>query len=293
MRRETPVPGFEALDTIRTAVISALFSVDVFYDRLVLKGGNALRLVYAIQDRSSLDLDFSLDGDFDNFEEAREALISALKDRLDSAGYHCFDESLEPRPRRGSGEWGGYQLEFKAISKDKFRSLGGNLDRIRREALTLDAAQSRIWTVQISKFEHCDGKARHELDSQTIFVYTPEMIVIEKLRALCQQMPEYSHRRHQPAPRARDFYDIHEILKRLISVEDLQTPEAAGMARAIFAAKEVPLSLLSNLASTRDFHAIDWPSVEQSIIGDRYSFEHYFGYVVTLVREELERFWVV
>jgi hypothetical protein len=37
------------------------------------------------------------------------------------------------------------------------------------------------------------------------------MIVVEKLRAICQQMNEYSHRRYS-TPRARDFYDIHSTV---------------------------------------------------------------------------------
>ena len=44
-------------------------------------------------------------------------------------------------------------------------------------------------------------------------VYTPEMIVLEKLRALCQSIPEY--KTIIPSAnikgRARDFYDIWNI----------------------------------------------------------------------------------
>ena len=47
-----------------------------------------------------------------------------------------------------------------------------------------------------------------ELDDYTIYVYSPTMIAIEKLRAICQQMPEYALQR-RPSARARDFYDIY------------------------------------------------------------------------------------
>jgi len=53
------------LDTIRRLVIQAAFADDALTDQLVLKGGNALALVYGIGNRSSIDVDFSLAADFD------------------------------------------------------------------------------------------------------------------------------------------------------------------------------------------------------------------------------------
>lgn len=48
-----------------------------------------------------------------------------------------------------------------------------------------------------------------------VFVYTTEMLVAEKLRAICQQMPEYGPvvKRSWPgAARARDFLDIQTLI---------------------------------------------------------------------------------
>lgn len=287
-----PTPsGLEVTDRIRTSVIIALFSVDSLYDKLALKGGNALRLIYRIQDRTSLDLDFSLEGDFADFDATRGALLHALRDRLDSAGYRVLDERLLKRPPGGSGTWGGYQLEFKVVEHGDHERFGADLQRLRRQAVVLSAAQNRTWTVQISKHEFCEGKVRREIEAQAIYVYTPEMIVIEKLRALCQQMPEYPHRGHR-APRARDFYDIHEVLQKILVPQDLKTPASVQMARDIFAAKQVSLHLLSRIRETREFHAPDWPSVDQSIVGRRDSFDTYFDFVVRLV-EELEQVWMM
>jgi hypothetical protein len=53
--------------------------------------------------------------------------------------------------------------------------------------------------VEISKFENCSDKTGVELDDHTVYVYSPAMLVIEKLRAICQQMPEYPKRRHAAA----------------------------------------------------------------------------------------------
>ena len=88
-----------SFDEIRKRTIIALFSDDQLTDQLVLKGGNALRLIHRVSPRTSLDLDFSLQTDFPDFEESRQRIFRVLKDRFDSSGYVVFDESLEPKPR--------------------------------------------------------------------------------------------------------------------------------------------------------------------------------------------------
>jgi len=56
-QKSKPVMNFEK---IRRLTITALFSDDVLFEQLVLKGGNAMSLVLGISQRASLDLDFSL-----------------------------------------------------------------------------------------------------------------------------------------------------------------------------------------------------------------------------------------
>jgi hypothetical protein len=50
------------LADVRRLVIIAMFSDDVLFGKLVLKGGNAISLVYTYGARSSLDVDFSIEG---------------------------------------------------------------------------------------------------------------------------------------------------------------------------------------------------------------------------------------
>ncbi|MBX3387757.1 MAG: nucleotidyl transferase AbiEii/AbiGii toxin family protein [Phycisphaeraceae bacterium] len=52
----------ETLDLIKRLTIIALVSDDSLLDRLVLKGGNAIRFTHSAPVRQSLDLDFSIDG---------------------------------------------------------------------------------------------------------------------------------------------------------------------------------------------------------------------------------------
>jgi predicted nucleotidyltransferase component of viral defense system len=74
------------LADIRRLVIVAVFSDDVLFNRLVLKGGNAISLVYRYGARGSLDVDFSIEGDFEDAQSAGKRIMAALVDRFAAAG---------------------------------------------------------------------------------------------------------------------------------------------------------------------------------------------------------------
>jgi predicted nucleotidyltransferase component of viral defense system len=84
---------------VRRVAITAMFSDELLLEHLVLKGGNALSLVYGLSSRTSLDLDFSMDSDFQDINDARRRLFRALHERFDAMGLVVFDEQLEPKPR--------------------------------------------------------------------------------------------------------------------------------------------------------------------------------------------------
>ena len=65
-------------DQVRKRTIIALFSDDQLMDQLVLKGGNALSLIHGVSSRTSPDLDFSLTGDFEDFEQAKRRIFRVL-----------------------------------------------------------------------------------------------------------------------------------------------------------------------------------------------------------------------
>jgi predicted nucleotidyltransferase component of viral defense system len=83
------------LADIRRTVIIAMFSDDTLMEQLVLKGGNALALVYGLGHRSSLDVDLSIDGDFLNMEETGTRIFTALGKHFAAAGWR----------RTRSGRW--------------------------------------------------------------------------------------------------------------------------------------------------------------------------------------------
>lgn len=97
---------------------------------------------------------------------------------------------------------------------------------MRREAVVVGPSQQRKFRVDISKHEYCASKAETELDQYTIYVYTPAVLTVEKLRAICQQMPEYKPMK-TPRPRARDFFDIHLIATQ--ARVDLESEECRAL----------------------------------------------------------------
>lgn len=224
---------------IRRLIIVAMFSDDSLMAQLVLKGGNALNLVYGYGSRGSLDVDFSIEEDFVDIAGTSKKIFTALRSRLSAAGYAIFDEGLTQRPTAVEGQanprWGGYEIEFKMLEMPKFERISADLERARREALIAGPLEKRIFRIQISRFEYCTGKQEEFLDDYTIFVYSPAMIVAEKIRALCQQLPEYPLRRN-PAPRARDFYDIHAVI--LETGLELGNQAFIELVGNMFAAKE-------------------------------------------------------
>jgi len=179
---------------IRRLVIVSIFSDDELLERLVLKGGNAISLVYGLGSRTSLDIDCSIDGDFDLVEEASARLERALQRRFEEAGCRVFDFRFEKRPSRDRADapetWGGYTASFKIVSLAQFETLKNDLEGMRRNSLKIGPGQERVFSIDMSKHEYCAPKREKELQDFTIYVYSLAMIALEKLRAICQQMDE-------------------------------------------------------------------------------------------------------
>lgn len=298
---------------IRRTIIIAIASDEVLMERLVLKGGNALDIVYQLSERSSLDIDFSMADDVSGeaeLQDMRARMFHALRERFDALGYHVFAEALveRPRPRPGEREgagitvWGGYNAQFKLISKTaditlrqdlvaRLRKKGENrppteaelLESRSRQAQVTGAGSERVFTIEISKFEYTTGKVLRTLDAFDCYVYTPAMIAAEKLRAICQQLPAYTERKN-PTPRPRDFFDIHAIA---VGADcDLAASEHHDLIRHMFVTKRVPLELLDVIGGpeVRAFHGQQWIAVTNAVRRPTEAFDVYFDFVVRLAR---------
>jgi len=276
------------LEKIKKLAIVALFVDDDLMDTLVLKGGNALDIVYKIAPRASIDLDLSIESEFDSHEidSIRFRIEQALRRIFNENGYEVFDVTLVEKPETAGFSapafWGGYQIEFKVIGREQYSTKSENIEDLRRNAEILGPGNRRKLRIDISKCEYCDHKAQADLDGYTIYVYPPEMIALEKLRAICQQTEEYCvtiGKSHYEA-RARDFFDIHTVLEHFKI--DLTTPQNLDLMKRIFKAKEVSLELISLVSNSREFHRPDFKAVENTVkpevtIKD---FDYYFDYVL-------------
>ncbi len=276
------------IDIVKTLTLRALVSDEELMYGLVLKGGNALELAYEITDRASKDIDFSISGDFskEEYQRINGKLLGLLTTEFEKHNLVVFDVKFFEKPKQNLvKEWKGYQLAFKVIDYDKYST--DDPDKNRREAHPIQDNRSPIFTVDISSYEYTEPKKMVDVDGSIFFVYTPEMIVFEKLRALCQSMPEYQNivKTAKVKGRARDFYDIWNICQNY-SI-DFASHENKEMLRHIFEAKLVPLEFLYLIEKYRDLQREDWGSVIDTMTNDDEDdeeYDFYFDFVLNCIK---------
>ena len=225
-----------------------------------------------------------------DFERLSNIFDQYLNEEFAEIGLVAYDIKFIKKPKTGSiPEWRGYNLEFKLIERDKFDKFGEDIEAIRRNAIKInEKTQETKYTVDISSYEYIAQAIKKDVDGLILRVYTPEMILIEKIRALCQSMPKYREivKSARPKKRARDFYDIWIIcqhFKNLSLTEDLF--------QSIFAAKRVPLNYLDNFEILREQNREDWEVVRQTISNDEETedYDYYFDFVKNLIEPFINR----
>lgn len=282
----------QLVQRIKHIAIIALASDDELVETLVLKGGNAIELAYQTQrgtlSRTSFDLDYSIeDGDFDE-EEATIAqrIEHTLKQTFLENDFIVFDYKFLQKPRKMADHladfWGGYKVEFKVVERWLYEAYKAEPASLRRRAIAMHPNHSPVFELEFSKFEYVAHKVPIDIDGYKIYVYTPEMIVFEKLRAICQQLPFYKNvvPSFTARARARDFYDIHLIME-MYSIEP-NTLENSVLIQKIFEAKKVPTAYIEAIKDFKSIHADDWQSVKDTISAfeQLQGFDFYFDYVV-------------
>jgi len=262
---------------IRKLAIQSLYLNDDLSDILVLKGGNALSILELTR-RGSYDLDFSL------FECTLDD--SELEERFRTAIYNHFEENdfkiirfiFTKKPKKEIAphtfKWGGYAIEFKFINLDKYNELTKN-----SPVKTIEKAYAQEYAnmtgtndpvlIELSKGEYCKTYNETVFEDITLKIYSPWMIILEKLRALCQQMDEYSKRKN-PSQRARDFFDIYTTAKAYVydRTSDKDKEDLKELFKNIFEIKEVDIFLLENLEAYREFHRPSFQKVIDSVLAD-------------------------
>lgn len=281
------------IEMVKKLTIVALASDDFLMETLVLKGGNAIDLLRPGEktglSRASYDLDFSIQEDFDgDLEDITARIERTINQTFDENRLKVFDYKFTVKPSKIRDElknfWGGYAIEFKLITQKEFDRLEGNLEKIRRGAMAVRPNQSSKVEIEISKYEYTGDKREVEIEGLKIFIYSPQMMAFEKLRAICQQFPQYAEviPSHSPRPRSRDFYDIHLIFEQ--HEIEAGSDKSIELVKLIFGAKKVPLSYIKDIKVNAAIHRHDWQNVLDTLpVADRAEvkpFDYYLQFVI-------------
>lgn len=277
------------LRSFKREVILALFADNTLVQQLVLKGGNLLDVVYGISTRPSRDIDLSICGDVADQEQFRSTIEQALCRWFGPKGYVVFDVRLREEPHNLTAEfrgfWGGYKVDFKIIDAETYQELAGDEAKLRTRAMTVVDDDGKKFPIDISKHEYVDEKVVEIVDDLAVYAYSPAMLVAEKLRAICQQMPEYaSCLRKHASPRGRDFLDIHTVADYFRV--DFGAPAFRRTLKNVFQAKRVDMALLAKIAdeTTREYHRPDFVSIAPTVQpgAELQEFDFYYNYVVEI-----------
>jgi uncharacterized protein len=190
-------------DYILSWVLFGIANHQILSKILVFKGGTALKKCYFGDYRFSQDLDFTLINDT-HYEKLnhyiQEACYIAEK-RLDNLGVKCEiickeyqPESPHPHGQKAYVLFAGLFWHRKPMIKIMIE--------ITRDELIINPAE-------VKKILHTYG----EIIDTYIQVYCLEEIIMEKLRAIVQQIVKM-HEKGWGRSRARDFYDIWMIYNK-------------------------------------------------------------------------------
>jgi len=181
-------------------------------EKIVLKGGTALKKLYYPNYRFSEDLDYSTLklGVLPNGNELLHAAVDHMADLLQEKG--PFDVQVEPLTLRlpHPGEQMAYMVRVR------FPDQRQALCRLKVE-ITVDEP------VLLEVREHPILHGFGEKIETTISGYVLEEIVAEKLRALLQSRQKLAERGWGASRVCRDYYDLWYILRRenLTGIPDL------------------------------------------------------------------------
>jgi len=268
------------LEIIEIALVG-IFSDSELSKQLVLKGGAALHFFEKIDERLSTDVDFSSRMGLQEKERFFDRLQHILTQAFEEHGLDLIDFKYQRRPRESRDRpdwWGGWLSGFK-LSPHADRKLSP--EKRRKQALIPQGTPSSVINIEISDHEYV-GRTRHTtIKGVKINGYSRALLVVEKLRAVCQQHPDYPYRGKKN--RTRDLVDIYHLTK------DHQTEgfleECKRELPKSFAAKEVDVGFLKALYDEAFVEMLrdGFPQVKDTLKGSAYPFETYLEYVRMLI----------
>ena len=273
-------------------ILIAIYSNDVLSEKMYLKGGQALRLIHGLKSRLSRDSDFSFPDKIKKEEVFFEYLESAIRKEFLKSKLYVIDFKPTRRPKikkTGTPDfWGGWAIEFKLITKKQLNLSGAQRSS---SAIIPEGFLTNKIPIDISEMEYCEGFETIQVKSVKIKVYSKPLLVLEKLRAICQSHPDYKYRITQ-SNRARDFYDIEQIYTKVLNeregkIDDFFKELSKHIVK-VFEAKNVPLSLIDSCLRSDDFlksQEIGWQEVKSTVKGLNQDFSYYVQTIKDIVKK--------
>jgi len=271
------------IDEVIKETIIAIYSDPAPSINLFLKGGSAMRLFDNLTSRLSIDIDFSIDAAVDDETGFFNDMESKIGRRFRELNFDIIDFNCIKRPKKKSkGQpdwWGGWVIEFKIVS---YVHQGKTPEVQRKNALIPVGANSSKITVEISEHEYCKNGRTKSINGVEILGYSRELIVLEKIRAICQQHPDYLYKSSKN--RSRDFYDIYELTA---NADDDFTHRCSHHIEKVFNAKGVSVEFLRSLWDEEfiDIQRKGFDQVRNTVQGKVHNFDVYVENLRFLVKE--------
>ena len=279
-----------AAEEVVWKILIAIYSHDVLSEKMYLKGGQALRLIHGLKSRLSRDSDFSFSDKIDKEKIFFKYLESAIREEFLKSRLYVIDFKPTRKPKIKKTEapdfWGGWAVEFKLITKEQL-----SLSEARRSssAIVPEGFLTNKIPIDISEMEYCESFETIKVRSVEVKVYSKPLLVLEKLRAICQSHPGYKYRITQ-SNRARDFYDIEQIYTKVLNEGEINNffKELSKHIVKVFEAKNVPLSLIDSCLNNDDFlksQEIGWEEVKSTVKGLNQNFSYYVQTIKDIVKK--------
>jgi hypothetical protein len=129
----------------------------------------------------------------------------------------------------------------------------------------------------VSEYEYCGSIEKIKLEFVEVYTYSRVLLLLEKIRAVCQQHPEYSLKGIDS--RGRDFYDIEKLWQKVL--REKKTDEFIHDCKIhlpyVFESKQVSQELLIKIFDP-DFLEIQksgWETVKATVSEGMDSFDYY------------------
>ena len=271
-------------------ILVAIYSHKVLSEKMYLKGGQALRFVHGLKSRLSRDSDFSFPQKIEEEDVFFDYLESAIKKEFLKNRLYIIDFKFTRKPKiktKGFPDfWTGWAIEFKIITKEQRK-----LSKTRKSAVAIvpEGFLTNRIPIDISEMEYCGSFEKIKLKSIEIKVYSKPLLVLEKIRAICQSHPDYKYKTTY-SNRARDFYDIEQIYMQVLNEGKVSNffDELSKHIVKVFEAKSVPLSLINTCLNSDEFlksQEIGWQEVQATVKDLNESFSYYVQTVKSIVEK--------